>query len=78
MLPALQEQTKEGGMNCPECKREITPWTLGTYDDRHTVAWLRCPTCRYAWPMEMKRLPESLRRDVLLAEQSRLAVAGLI
>jgi DNA-directed RNA polymerase subunit RPC12/RpoP len=65
-------------MKCPECKKDVAPWTLGTYDDTHAVAWLRCPSCRYAWPERMKDLPRDLRRDTLDAEQSRLAVEGLI
>jgi DNA-directed RNA polymerase subunit RPC12/RpoP len=65
-------------MRCKACRRDVTPCPLGTYDDEHQYAWLRCPQCRHVWLTETASLPESLRRTALNAEIARLAEQGLI
>jgi len=66
-------------MRCPECSRDVVPWTLGTFGGVHdpVAAWLRCPSCRYAWPILWRDASDDTRRDALLAERSRIAAEGM-
>lgn len=66
-------------MICSECQQDVTPWTIQVFNTIQypQAVWVRCPKCRYAWPVSWEKATSEMRRDAIQAELSRMAVDGM-